>query len=414
MKNRIIVNDVHLSTNRIDYDWYPEGDIKECFNLAEPLFYEYSEAIKDVPKSIAILPFLCNIMPLAWLYDAEVIIGEVDRAFYESLAKVKQGFIEMYPMLSFQGSLQVKEIIDNSFTVTEPKSAVFFSGGVDSNFTLISHLNEKPVLMTIIGSDVDLTDNRGIENLKNLVAKTSRQYDLDSIKISSSFRRCLNYRKLNEKTSISRNDYWGGFQHGMAICGHAFPYAFIRQINMVYIASSRWAKDKDYHAWGSAPEIDDNIRFASGRVVHDGYDEYNRQDKVRNICNYVLRTGEKIHLHVCWETSGGRNCCCCEKCFRTMLAILLEGGDPNEYGFHFTANTGLIMEKYFRHVCILGGSVAQRWVELQHKYCADKGALAEVKNFEWLENFDFNRPNADRYRLLRSIWKKSLRALSSR
>ncbi len=414
MKNRIIVNDVRISNNRIDYDWYPEGDVKECFNLTEPLFYEYSEAIKNVPKSIAILPFLCNIMPLAWLYDTEILVDEVDRAFYESLAKVKQGFIEMYPMLSFQGSLQAKAIVENSFAGTDPKSAVFFSGGVDSNFTLISHLDEKPALMTIIGADVALTDKRGIESLTDLAANAGKQYELDTIKISSSFRNCLNYRKLNAKTAISKNGYWGGFQHGMAICGQSFPYAFTRQINTVYIASSRWAKDKDYHAWGSAPAIDDNLRFASGRVVHDGYDEYNRQDKVRNICEYVSRTGEKIHLHVCWETSGGRNCCCCEKCFRTMLAILLEGGDPNKFGFHFTADTGLIMEKYFRHVCDLDGSVAQRWLDLQHKYCSDKGALAGVKNFEWLENFDFNRPNAYRFRLLRSIWKRSLRAFSSR
>ena len=123
---------------------------------------------------------------------------------------------------------------------------------------------------------------------------------------------------------------------------------------------------------------------------------------------------KKIHLHVCWETSSGSNCSCCEKCFRTMLAILLEGGDPNEFGFRFTANTGLIMEKYFRHVCNLDGSTAQRWVELQHKYSVDKGALVEVKGFEWLEKYDFTRPNPHRFRLFRSIWKRSLRACSRR
>ena len=76
--------------------------------------------------------------------------------FNESLGKVKQGFIDMYPMLSFQGSLEAKAIVENSFAITAPKSAVFFSGGVDSNFTLISHLDEKPALMTIIGADVPL------------------------------------------------------------------------------------------------------------------------------------------------------------------------------------------------------------------------------------------------------------------
>lgn len=418
MKNRIIVNDVRISNNRIDYDWYPEGDVKECFNLTEPLFYEYSEAIKNVPKSIAILPFLCNIMPLAWLYDTEILVDEVDRVFYESLAKVKQGFIEMYPMLSFQGSLQAKAIVENSFAVTEPKSAVFFSGGVDSNFTLISHLDEKPALMTIIGADVALTDKNGIEVLKKLSAQTSQNYNLDAVIITSSFRKCLNYRKLDAKTAVTHNGYWGGFQHGMAICGQAFPYAFLKGIETVYIASSREVEDKEENqAWGSAPSIDDNLHFASGRVIHDGYYQYNRQDKIRYIKEYVSRTGQKVHLHVCWETGGGTNCSCCEKCFRTMLALLLESGNPNDYGFSFTAKTGSIMENYFKHVCLLHGMLLQRWIDLQTKFLADRQALSGDKNFDWLASFDFSAANMSytkKVRLLRSVWKRSLRALAKK
>lgn len=416
MKNRIIVNDVRISANRIDYVWYSEGDIKECFKPTEALFFEYSSVIDDIPKSIAVLPFLCNILPLAWLYDAEIIVNEVDRSFYKSIAKVKQGFIEMYPMLSFQGSLQAKAIVDNSFATAEPKAAVFFSGGVDSNFTLIDHLDEKPALITIIGADIELTDKNGIESLKKLVVETSKQCNLDSVTITSSFRKCMNYRKLDAKTAASHNGYWGGFQHGMAICGQAMPYAFLNGIETVYIASSRFVQDKDENqAWGSAPMIDDNLRFAFGRVIHDGYYAYNRQDKIRHIKEHVSRTGRKVHLHVCWETGGGKNCNCCEKCFRTMLALLLEGGNPNEYGFSFTSKTGSIMESYFKHICSLHGMLFQRWIELQEKFLADRGFLSGDRSFDWLASFDFRAVNHSyikEIRLFRSIWKKRLRALS--
>ena len=418
MKNRIIVNAVHIGTNRIDYDWYPEGDIKECFKLSEPLFYEYSEPIKDVPKSIAVLPFLCNVLPLSWLYDAEIIVDEVDKAFYENLTKVKQGFAEMYPMLSFQGSLQAKAIVDNSFAVAAPKAAVFFSGGVDSNFSLISHLDEKPALLTILGADIDLEDKQGMKALHQLSVQTSQQYNLDAVTITSSFRQCLNYRKLDAKTAVTHNGYWGGFQHGMAICGQAFPYAFHKRITTVYIASSRAVQDKEENqAWGSAPSIDDNLRFASGQVIHDGYYEYDRQDKIRHIKEYVTRTGQKVHLHVCWETGGGTNCSCCEKCLRTMLALLLEGANPNEYGFNFTKHTGAIMKNYFQHAYTLHGMLLQRWLDLQTKFLADRAALAGDKGFDWLVSFDFRKVNQSytkKIRLFRSIWKRRLRALAKK
>ena len=418
MKNRIVISAVRISDNRIDYDWYPEGDVKECFRLTEPLFYEYSETIKDVPKSIAVLPFLCNILPLAWLYDAEIIIDEVDRTFYENLGKVKEGFVEMYPMLSFKGNLQAQVIIENSFSAEKPKSAVFFSGGVDSNFTLIDHLEAKPALITILGADIALTDESGMEVLKKLSAQTSQQYNLDSVIITSSFRKCLNYRKLDAKTAISHNGYWGGFQHGMAICGQAFPYAFLKGINTVFIASSRAVHDKEENqAWGSAPSIDDNLRFASGRVIHDGYYKYDRQDKIRHIREYVSRTGQKVHLHVCWETGGGKNCNCCEKCFRTMLALLLEGGNPNEYGFNFTAKTGFIMENYFKHVYLLHGMLLQRWIELQEKFRINRSDLTGDRSFDWFASFDFSAAKhsySQKIRLFRSIWKRRLRALSEK
>ena len=414
MKSKITVYKVLVSDNKISYDWLVEGDIKECFKISEPLFYEYSSRIGNVPESIAVLPLLCNILPIVWLYDAELIVNEVDEAFFRSLTEVKKSFVAMYPMLAFKGNISVNRLVANRMPTAKSKTAVFFSGGVDSNFTLINHLEEHPALITLIGADVDINDRCGTEALKQLMYKASSQYDLDSVYVLSSFRRCLNYRKLDAKVAASQNGYWGGFQHGMAICGQAFPYAYEKGIERIYIASSRWVHDKDFHAWGSAPEIDSNLKFAAGCVIHDGYYEYNRQDKVKYISEYVERTGQNIDIHVCWETSGGENCCCCEKCFRTMFELLLVGADPNRYGFRYTPKTGLIMEKYFQHVLIIHDAVRERWIEMQKKYLDDKCILIDDQSFQWLKTFDFNKENADKIRLLRSLWKNGLRRFSAR
>ena len=72
----------------------------------------------------------------------------------------KQGYIDMYPKVDFKGTLIASNIIDNSY-IPSKRTASFFSGGVDAFSTLISHVDEKPVLVTLWGSDIKLTDIKG-------------------------------------------------------------------------------------------------------------------------------------------------------------------------------------------------------------------------------------------------------------
>lgn len=101
----------------------------------------------------------------------------------------------------------------------------------------------------------------------------------------------------------------------------------------LYIASTYPKYLKGKYTCASDPLIDNNIKFCGVDVIHDGY-EFDRQEKVR----YLVKQKRKsfpIELRVCWESSGGSNCCRCEKCYRTILEIVSEGGDPNEMGFRW-------------------------------------------------------------------------------
>ena len=99
MKNSIHIKNMHVLKNRIDYQYEVEGEWKQVFNLKDSFFVEYSQEISNVDESIAVIPFLSNILPISWLFDAEIIVDSIDKDFVECIENVKKGYKDMYPML---------------------------------------------------------------------------------------------------------------------------------------------------------------------------------------------------------------------------------------------------------------------------------------------------------------------------
>lgn len=331
----MIINTVKITNKRIDINYSVIGEWKKFFNSEIPFFVEYSKPIDQVPENIAIIPFIVNILPVAWLFNAQIIVNEIDEEFYNSINEFKQGYKEMYPQLNFLGEIISKRKIANP-KIMNSKSAVFFSGGVDAYQTLISHINENPTLVTLWGSDITLEDIEGWNIVEEHTKNVSTKYNLDYVVIKSSFRNFLNENILSEYTYPRVNDgWWHGFQHGIGLIGHMAPYAFQYNIQNIYIASSFTIEDKGKVTCASDPSIDNKIKFSSSNVFHDGY-EYNRQQKIHQLCNYVKSSGQKLQLRVCWESSGGSNCCKCEKCCRTILGIIAEKENPRDYGFNYS------------------------------------------------------------------------------
>jgi hypothetical protein len=127
--------------------------------------------------------------------------------------------------------------------------------------------------------------------------------------------------------------WWGGVQHGMGFAGLVAPLARQLEISKCYIASSH---SVDFTTpWGSDPRIDNHIRYAGVSFWHDGY-EYTRHAKLATLINEIRTKGlKRPTLRVCYmnASNAGANCCVCEKCSRTITSLLIEGENPNEYGF---------------------------------------------------------------------------------
>ena len=241
----------------------------------------------------------------------------------------------MYPTIVMKGTLNVNKIEKNKHD--KKKVASLFSGGVDAFNTLFQHINEKPILVTLWGADIKLDDVNGWKKVSDYHIQTAKDFNLEYQFIKTNFRTFINYKSLNNKLhSNFEGEWWHDFQHGIGILGHVAPLAFEKKLKTLYIASSNTIDVKGIIPCASDPTIDNYLRYSSCQIIHDGY-EFNRQDKIHNICNYVKNKKiKKIPIRVCWQSSGGDNCCECEKCYRTILGIIIEKQNPIDYGFNLT------------------------------------------------------------------------------
>lgn len=375
---------VKHSNHRIQYDFYVSPEIRKYFDFSAEFFIEYSEDISSVPNSILTIPFLANVLPIAWVVGAEVVVPELDRDFYEAVPDIKQSYINMYPMIGFGGCLTARTIYEEKCARCG-RPIAFFSGGVDAHNTMIQHMDEKPVLATIWGSDVFFGDREGWQNVLRHAEGTAETFGLELVTIKSNFRGFLDERKLSKHVSESGCGWWFGFQHGMGIISHAAPLAWLKGADTVYIASSDSAKDLYLEPCGSCPDIDEKMRFGGVSVIHDGF-EISRQDKVENIVSFVNKNKIPLFLRVCWQEAGGKNCGHCEKCMRTIMGLIAAGADPEAYGLPYTAEGVAALKKIMRRKITKGKYFL--WLFIWESFVANN-RHQDHPELKWFADIDF-------------------------
>ena len=340
--NTLKVHEIRrVGTNRFEYNYTVEGDWKQYFDLSQPMWTEYNTSVEDVPDSIAVVPLIGNFIVLASLTDADIYVDEIDREFLNAVGKFLRGYQEVMPKhvhFKLDDIIHAQKIVDNPITEGPKKSnLLFFSGGVDATYSLVSHMEEKPALVTIWGADIPWNNQEGWDRAIRFNQEVADRYDLELLTIRSNFRK--SYCNDNIETfsqQLVGDWWWPSFHHSVAMMCLAAPLAN-NQREKLYFGSTHSAKDNP--EWGSYfiasdPKIDNFVRFGPCSVVHDGY-EASRYDKVKKICDYYAPQAEKPYLRVCYLSNTGKNCGICEKCASAIMAILLAGSDPHDYGFDY-------------------------------------------------------------------------------
>lgn len=386
--NEIRLKNITVSRNVVRFDYEKPEELRKFFSQETDFFYEYPCGfdLSNIPNSILVIPFVMNFMPLAWMTDVAICVDELDSSFYDCIPDVLNGLKRVYPEVKFRGKLVVNKVEENTYE-TDGRPAVLFSGGVDAMSVLASHYKEQPTLVNVWGADIALDDDDNHDVIDRDLRTIAKNVGVDYFYVKSSLRFCFVESELHKEFAPVLKDYWWhGIQHSIGLLSLLDPYDYLCHVPVNYIASSFTEKQIGKVRCVNFPFIDDCVKIASTKCIEDGFD-LRRIDKIMQIIAFAKDKDTTLNMKVCFNPNSGQNCCMCEKCLRTIAAIIVGGGMPSQFGFQIEKTAAIQrMKKHLKKNIITGGPLSH-WVALK-EYALENDWCD--KEMLWLKSFKFN------------------------
>ncbi len=229
--------------------------------------------------------------------------GLIDQRFLDGMNRIQQVFQSWKPNYA---QVEFKHVgIVPKDRKEAGKSGAFFSGGLDSYYTFLHHLDELSSIIYLDGFDTPLGEHsmreRVIANCRNIGERFGKQVIV---------------LETNARQFMENFVTWS-FSHGSVI-GSA-GLLLMPEYERLYIAGSGLPLDRD--PFGSHPDLDPNWSTELLEFIHD--EELDKIDKCRLIgqSEVALET-----LHVCLRAPArGLNCGECEKCLRSQVYLQVVG-----------------------------------------------------------------------------------------
>lgn len=257
-------------------------------------------------------PWVALLLPLAMKLGEPLKISlPVDAKLRVNLDKLQTIWKCWYPYLKniqieTNGTLPVLKMDSRS-------TAAFFSGGVDSFFTVLRHQNDPDsgydidYLLTVWGFDISLQEVVAFNRMRD-------RHEAVAENLGKSF--------IDVHTNLKINRWgnaldWGRLSHGSALA--TVGLLFERKFKNILIAST--GGYEDLKPWGSHVLTDHLFSTSSMNIAHDGA-EFNRYQKAEFIASSDVAMS---NLHVCYRLGLDHNCSDCDKCVRSMLMFELMG-----------------------------------------------------------------------------------------
>lgn len=290
---------------------------EDCARPAQEVFFatekQFAEALPQSPEA-----FLAAVLtPALWAGEKRISTdAEVCPEFLDNLEVVTKVFQNWFPEIGQTIKIETRRRSEARNGASFRRAAFFFTGGVDSLAALRKNRLNFPlnhpasVKDGIIVFGLEVQDPRAFDYVTNTLSVIAADAALTLIPIST------NLRSLNDDWV-----FWWKAHMGPALC--AVAHALSGRISSVIIASDYDLSHLMPH--GSHPLVDPNFSAFDLKVRYDGI-ALSRLEKIR------LLTGWEVglnNLRVCNKEEHYQrerlNCGECEKCLRTMLALLALG-----------------------------------------------------------------------------------------
>lgn len=243
-----------------------------------------------------------TLIPAMKLGQNLYMAGGISNKLYKNLDEIQDILSTWYPDLK-----RIKVIVpvtaSEACSIMNKKVACFFSGGVDSFYTVLKHNTEITTLIYVRGFDVNLYERDYLDMMSDRVRKMAGELGKELIEVET------NIHEFGDQYVD-----WSHQYHGSALGSVANLLS--EQISKIYIPSSYTYKN--VFPWGTHPLLDRLWATDGIEIIHDGC-EASRVAKIKAILSNECAMN---HLRVCIDrTRGLYNCGECEKCIRTMISL---------------------------------------------------------------------------------------------
>lgn len=308
------------------------------------LFVQYDKEITE-NESILNIPLTSLVLPLAWLTDTNIRVETLDKRYYETMYMLKEEMNKIFPYKPFKTEIITDNILKNS--VKTKGSALCFSGGVDSMYSLITNLEKKPSLVMVWGVDRHIYPEHAEhwKQLESIYTNFAHRIGLDFNMIKTNISNILDDKRIDHQyhKALCSGMFRMKLIHSLTTIPLLAPFSIDRFNECIFAASIYPGFPYDIWRIGSIPSTDEKIVWADLKTKHDGF--IPRIEKVKTITDYI-KNNKELTLKVCFKPK--LNCSSCSKCYRTIISLLLYGVDPNACGFKVDEKTFENMKKHFK------------------------------------------------------------------
>ncbi len=381
-----VIDSMVVTKNRIDIK-INEGFKKKFLKSDFYAIYDQELDLSKLDNSLNALPFVSNVISIIWISGRTYYIDSLDQEFHESLKTVKEVFRRMYPKTKWDGELIPRKLVKNTYPHRpqrgeKERTALLFSGGLDSITSSLFHKEKKQLLITVNGHwDLPLWDKHLLKERKKDLLAWGAQYGHENSFIDSNYYDFLNRQVLD--TYSPEITSWRIFcVEGIGWAGLAAPLMTLKGYPVLLHGSTiTW--EYNFPACAN-PFIDDNISFGGMHLKHDQFDR-SRLEKCEYIAHLCSKEGiERPFIRVCEEKTV-KNCSACQKCIRTIIELVIANENPRDYGFTCDIEKVLKDSKKFMEHHGTGSTTVWHFMHIQ-KRLQEKRARGEAipESLEWL------------------------------
>jgi hypothetical protein len=235
----------------------------------------------------------------------------VSSGFIERMNVIQSIYLNWDPLLH-RVPIQAPVVdYDEGPSIEGRGGGLFFTGGVDSFHTLLTHANSIDSLIYVHGFDLPLKRKTQFRLISKPLMAVAAKLEKSFILVRTNLRKALN----------RLGGCWE-MDHGAALAAVGILLSgCLRDISI----SSSFVYSS-LQPWGTHPDLDPRFSTEHVSFRHRGA-EFSRIQKIEYISHHPITWNS---LRVCWQNREGKyNCGECDKCFRTAVELSIVGALKN-------------------------------------------------------------------------------------